>query len=259
MNCYRTDASLLAYGGVLSLPICRSKKSLKIPALHTALGVITSAVFSLTPQSATALSGEVNGFGFGTATVNIWCAPNAPPAAPNFTQSQTGFVPTAMLGPGLAGCNPNTSGFLSGGSLWRWNQQVVSMGGDTVDDHSLLPLVTPTSTLASGSVSVIGNPVSSSSASFLISWSGSDPGVAAHLAWYEGSTLLYELLRVGPWSETISVSITSSESIEDIVLRASGAAVSLTSVPVPAAIWLLGSGLLVFINATRRKKAAITA
>ena len=254
MNCYRAGKASLASGGKSSPPIYQLRKIPRTRILSTVLGVITSTVLTVTPRLAEALSGEVNGFGYGTATVNIWCAPNAPPAAANFTQSQTGFVPTASLGPGLAGCNPNTSGFLSGGSLWRWNQQKVSMGGDTVDDHSLLPFVTPTSTLASGTVSVIGDPTSSSSALFTISWSGSDPGVAAHLAWYEGTTLLYELLRVGPWSETIGVSITSTGPIEDVVLRASGAAVSLVAVPAPAAIWLLGSGLVVLINAAYRKK-----
>ncbi len=92
------------------------------------LALIVGALFIGFPQRAEAVHGTVNGFGYGTSTVQIWCAPNAPPAAPDYVDSQTGFVPTASLGPGLAGCNPNTRGFISGGSFWRWNQSWAARG-----------------------------------------------------------------------------------------------------------------------------------
>jgi hypothetical protein len=48
------------------------------------------------------------------------------------TKTVTGFVPTAQIPPPAlpGGCNPATSGFISGGSLWRWNTQAVAAGGD---------------------------------------------------------------------------------------------------------------------------------
>lgn len=191
------------------------------------LALIVGPLFVGFSQRAAAYSGTVNGFGWGTATVRVWCAPNAPPNPPNHQDSQDGFVPTASVGPGLAGCNPNTWGFLSGGSFWRWNERHAALGGDVVDDPDLLSLVTPTSSDAEGVLFVSGTVLDPFTAEFTISWAGSDAGVATYLAWYEGDTLLDERLQIGPWAETITVLITSTGPIEDVELRPSGAAVSL--------------------------------
>src|SRR5712692_5016214 len=107
------------------------------------------------------------------------------------------------------------------------NERHAALGGDIVDDPDLLSLVTPTSSDAEGALSVSGTVLDPFSAEFTISWAGSDAGVAAYLAWYEGDTLLDERLQIGPWSETITVLITSTGPIEDVELRPSGATVSL--------------------------------
>ena len=170
------------------------------------VGLVAGSLLYATLPSAEG-SYSVNGIGFGTATVNVWCAPNAPPAAPNHTLSSTGFVPTVALGPGLAGCNPNTSGFVSAGSFWRANVAVTALGGDTVHwDHSL-SLVTPTSPVATTSLVVDSLITSPTTVNFIINWAGSDPGTAQHLQWFDVTSsgtpiLLGEEVRVGPWSET---------------------------------------------------------
>ncbi|MCC6321547.1 MAG: hypothetical protein IT438_08965 [Phycisphaerales bacterium] len=181
---------------------------------------------------------SVNGFGFGTAEVRVWCAPNAPPAAPNhFVSNGPMFGPSASLGPGLAGCNPATFGSLTGGGLWRWNVASSALGGDVVDGYDLYPLVTPTSFSASASLVTSGSVLSSSSAMFTISWSGSDMGTAQRLRWLEpDGSLIREELRVGPWSETFTALITSSFPIEEIRLETCGV---VTSIPSPGGAILL--------------------
>jgi hypothetical protein len=206
------------------------------------------------PGRADAYSFSVNGFGFGNVQVFVWCYPNAPPAPATYTAG-TGnqFGASASLGPGLVGCNPATQISSSNGGLWQNDTNWTSAGGDTVDDHSLLGLVTPTSPLASGSLTISGSVTSSTTADFTISWSGSDAGVAAHLAWYEGGTLLSDELRVGAWSEMFSKTITSTGPIEDVVLIATGVAVS--TVPIPPAVWLFTTGLLGLLGISRRRAA----
>jgi hypothetical protein len=61
------------------------------------------------------------------------------------------------------------------------------LGGDVVDDPSLLSLVRRVSYEASGATDVSGEVISPNSALFTIQWSGSDAGVATRLSWYEGS------------------------------------------------------------------------
>ena len=63
---------------------------------------------------------------------------------------------------------------------WAWKEG----GGDITDQADLLPLVTPTSYISSGSLDIIGEETSPGVALFTGSWSGSDPGVAARLEWF---------------------------------------------------------------------------
>lgn len=211
---------------------------------------LMAVVLAAVPERAEAYSWTVNGIGWGNATVNVWCWPNAPPAAPNFTAGgAAGFNVSRSLGPGLPGCNPVTEVSSANGALWQNETSWKAGGGDTVDDHSLLPLVTPSSALATGSLVVAATTTGPTSADFFVTWSGSDPGVASHLAWYEGPSLLHSELRVGPWSDVgYLVSITSAGPIEDVELRGSGIAVTL---PEPATLSLLALGGLVV---TRRRR-----
>ena len=178
----------------------------------------------------------INGFGVGIATVRVWCGPAAPPGPPTASLTVTGIQPSAALGPGLPGCNPGTQGAASGGILWETNNKAIAAGGDSVDDHDLLGLVTATSTFAQTLVTTAGSKISSSSEKFTVSWPGTDAGTAAHLAWYDGAIKLDEALRVGAWSETITRFITSAGSIDDVELRISTIALS---VPAPGGAFLL--------------------
>lgn len=215
------------------------------------VGLATGSLLFATIPSAEG-SYSVNGFGFGTATVNVWCAPNAPPAAPNHTLSNTGFVPTVSLGPGLAGCNPNTSGFVSAGSFWRANVAVTALGGDTVQwDHSL-SLVTPTSPMATTSLVVDSMITSPTTVSFIIDWAGSDPGTAQHLQWFDVTSpgspiLLGEEVRVGPWSQMDFVKTIvkpsgglGSGGEEFLLMVSDGVATSI--IPEPSALALMALG-----------------
>jgi hypothetical protein len=206
----------------------------------------------------------VNGLGFGTATASVWCAPNAPPAAPNYSATSTGFVPTASFGPGLAGCNPNTSVFVSAGSFWRANTQAVALGGDTVAwDHSL-SLATPTSPMATTFLDVTATLIDSFTVEFSIDWAGSDAGTAQHLQWFDMSgptaVLLGEEVRVGPWSETDFIKTilfpgggldTGGE--EFLVMVSDGVAMS--TIPEPSTFALAALGLAGMSLKSRRKPA----
>jgi hypothetical protein len=126
------------------------------------------------------------------------------------TVTTTGFVPTAEISAAKgnlpAGCDPQTTIFLSGGSFWRWNGQQVAAGGDKVSwtgswvngfgygtvvldaDDGLSGLVTPTSPVASGALAVSTTTLSPTEVLYSIAWSGSDLGVAQRLRWYEYPT-----------------------------------------------------------------------
>jgi hypothetical protein len=99
-----------------------------------------------------------------------------------------------------------------------------ALGGDSLlDGIDILELVTPTSANASTSITVSGQVVNPTTAEFSVNWSGTDPGTAQRLRWYELSanpipgggegegTLLHEELRIGPWSEQWSIPITAGD------------------------------------------------
>ena len=112
----------------------------------------------------------------------------------------------------------------------------MARGGDIVDSPVLLPLVTATSFTATGNATVSGMATGPNTATYTVTWSGSDAGVAARLEWFEGGTPLQSLTRTGPWSETITVNITSTGPIEMVDVLGSTVAVSL-----PAAVPALGT------------------
>ena len=214
--------------------------------------LLISAILLLSSVANTARAGfaTVNGFGNGLVTVNVWCYPAAPPALPTYTA----FGPNAAtLGPNLPGCNPLTTISGTTAAFWQVNWKGVAGGGDIVDDSGLYPLVTPTSVVATVSADVTATILSSTTAEFDIHWFGSDEGTAAELSWYEGSTLLLDLFRVGPWDETISVTITSSGPIEDVELRSKVIATSV-AVPEPSSLSLTCLGFFAGVVALRRRK-----
>jgi len=213
------------------------------------MGLVSFSV----PENAGAWTFEVNGLGYGTVGVQVWCAPNGPPALPNYVAGDSGWSASASLGPGLAACHPITHVSKTLGPLWSVTGPWKAAGGDSVDAPDLLNLVTPTSYVAYGDLNISAKILSGQSAEFTIQWSGSDPGVAAWLGWYEGENMLNEVTQVGPWSETLVVAIDSIGSIEDVVLKGAGIALS-KAVPEPATLGLVGAGFVLCILAYRRQQ-----
>jgi hypothetical protein len=168
----------------------------------------------------------LNGFGMGSAQIKIWCYPVRPPVTPSHSTFSTNS-PNVQLGPNLEGCRPGTFSRTTGGERWRQRTDFRASGGDTVDWHSMLPFVTPVSPSAFGSLEVTSNITGNNSATYTVNWFGSDEGVAMHIGWFEGATLLHQEMRIGPWSEQTIVSINSSGPILAVSMETSGAAVSL--------------------------------
>lgn len=203
-------------------------------------------------------STTVNGVGFGSVQVDVWCFPNAPPGAPNHTAGAVGFGVGAALGPGLAGCNPATNVSASIGALWSSNHAGAAVGGDTISDVDLYPLVTPTSYIATITLAVSASITAPDTALFTVSWTGSDPGTAQRLRWYSDDSLtvlLAEELRVGPFGETFDKSVTNTGGLAgDIVMVADGIATS--TVPEPSALALAAVGAA-GVGWARRRRAAV--
>lgn len=218
----------------------------------TVLLLLVGLVSFSVPENAGAWTFEVNGLGFGMVGVQVWCAPNGPPADPNYVAGDIGWSASASLGPGLAGCHPITQVSKTLGPLWSVSGPWKAAGGDSVDAPDLLSLVTPTSYVAYGDINISAEILGEHSAEFTIQWSGSDLGVAAWLGWYEGDNMLNEVTRVGPWSETLVIEIESTDSINDVVLKGAGVALS-KAVPEPATLGLVGVGLVLGILAFRRQ------
>jgi len=108
-------------------------------------------------------------------------------------------------------------------------------------------------------VTVSGTATGPNTATYTVTWSGSDAGVAARLEWFEGGIPLNSLTRTGPWSETIMVNITSVGAIETVDVLGSAVAVSLpaavpalgTPATIALALLLAGSGLAMCVSRDR--------
>jgi hypothetical protein len=179
--------------------------------------------------SAFAWQSTINGFGQGMVIERVWCHPNAPPHQP--TESVTATNPPNATLSHLGGCHPLTSVQSFTQTVWRQRTTFRAVGGDTVDWHSMLPFVTPTTPDAQGFLNITAMVTSPNSATFTVVWSGSDAGVAMHIGWFENingaEVLLHEEgPRVGPWSETLIISIVSTGQIGMVEVESSGAAVS---------------------------------
>jgi len=195
----------------------------------------STAIILLLGTAAPASSTSWSGFPL-SATVEVWCAPSKPPAAPTYSSSVPGFPTTiARLGPSLPGCSPLTQGevIVDGRLLIGYSAEATWMarGGDIVDSPVLLPLVTASSSAATGSATVSGTATGPNAASYTVTWSGSDAGVAARIEWFEAGVLINSVTRTGPWSETTTMNITSTGPIEDVDVIGHMVAVSL-----PAAV-----------------------
>ena len=236
------------------------------PLRRGALLLALTALSALPARPARADWSVVGGNGF--ARVRVWCAPNAPPAAPNVDgrAPAAGLAPlpiVAAAGPGIAGCNNLTRGSVvlnnaPGAPLV--SARARAAGGDVVmlpPSDILYAMVTPTLFLSAVDVDVFATLLPGSSATFAITWSGSDPGTAASLEWYDVSgatpTLLGSELRIGAWSESITRSFALPLGNPDFLeLRGSAVATSIT--PEPASVVLLGGGLLLLAGAARRRR-----
>lgn len=218
----------------------------------------------------------VNGLGLGAVKAEVWCFPNRPPFAPNAANLDAGplasaFIPgpSGNLGPGgfvarPAGCNPATVAGGVNAVFWGHTSFNVGAGGDTAADGGadLFDYVTPTSELATASVSSLGEVVSANTVRFDIDWFASDPGVAQRIRafYYDAElvfppdfdgeitslpdfdtlgTLLFDTgVRVGPYDESFSFEVTGAN-VDRILLYGEAIAVS---VPEPGSMVLLGLG-----------------
>jgi hypothetical protein len=197
----------------------------------------------IAPQAAP-WSWEANFLGVGSGTARLWCSPNTPPARGD--REIAGPLPqeistTAANLP--AACDPVTFVRSDAGLGWR-NLSAVSVArGDNADTPSLLPLVTPVSLYASGSVDISATMPDQTHVTFSVTWSGSDAGVAINLTWLDTSvsitnpTVLHQVTKVGPWSESFTLPFSSSNlanpgaALKDsITIKGAGAA---TSLPLP--------------------------
>src|SRR5262245_55784357 len=224
----------------------RAARALRLAALAVpAIGVASHAF---------AWQSAINGFGQGQVRGSVWGFPNTPPNPPNFFENIQ-FPGTLSLGPNLPGTNPLTQIFVSGAPQWQMHANFRAAGGDTVDWHSLLPLVSPSSVDASGSLSIMSTITGPNSATYVVTWSGSDAGVAQEITWFDGpigSAVLHEEVRIGPWSETITIPIVSTVPIAEVTVGASGAAVTMP-IPAPGAAGVALTGLVL---AARRRRPA---
>ena len=177
-----------------------------------------------------------NGFGGGAVKLSVWCGIDPTRFAPSAVAFDVGaFAATATI-PGTvprpAACNAGTTGFSNNRAGWRHDSVLNPLGGDSLHDGiDILYLVTPTSANASTSITVSGQVVNPTTAEFSVNWSGTDPGTAQRLRWYELSVspipgggdsqnmpslssqgaLLHEELRIGPWSEQVLIPITAGD------------------------------------------------
>jgi hypothetical protein len=199
-------------------------------AQQSLMALVIAGACGAATAPATAWESTINGQGQGHVDGHVWCFPNRPPNQPTFVQHTD--QPSINMGPGLSTCNQLTLIHQLGSIRWRQQSQFRAAAGDTVDWHSMLPFVTPSSPVAVGFLDVSAVVLNPSTANFTVTWSGSDPGVAMHLGWFDPATtpptLLHQEMRIGPWSETIVITIVSSPgNILNVDFESSGAAVSL--------------------------------
>jgi hypothetical protein len=166
----------------------------------------------------------------------------------------------------------------AGGDKVSWaGSWINGFGYGTVTLDPGLPAVTPTSPLASISlaVSAVG-PASGGvgPVTYTVTWSGTDPGTGQILRWYDYggsstgfsgpgtdntdlpgwsslSTLLEEIDRIGPWSETLMRTFTVAAGHE-IILAVNGVAASI--VPEPGTLALLAGGFFLIAALQRRRR-----
>ena len=219
--------------------------------------------FFLVLGAAAAASGTSWGSFPTSATVEVWCAPSKPPAAPTYSATVPGFPTTiARLGPALPGCSPLTQGeiIVDGRLLIGCFSEttVMARGGDIVDSPVLLPLVTAILRCdrERDGLRYSNGPQHGDLHRHLVRLGRRS---AARLEWFEGGILLNSLTRTGPWSETIMVNITSVGAIETVEVLGSTVAVSLpaavpargTPATIALALLLAGSGLAMCVSLDR--------
>jgi hypothetical protein len=214
--------------------------------------MICASVMTVAAGSANAIQGQVDALGQGSARASIWAFPNQPPATANFSIDNPNS-PFVALGPGLPGASPLTHATFDGrsGSLGNWGAtcDIEAAQGDTVDWHSLLQSVTAAAPVATGTMTMFGTITGPNSATFTVTWSASDPGVAFHIGWFEGATELFETpVMIGPFSRTDTYTITSNGPIQEVMMESSGAA---KSIPAPGGLLTLGAAGLLCVRRRR--------
>ncbi len=235
---------------------------------------VTLTLASASPTRAGSM--DVNGAAFGSFTVNVWCSPNAPPAAPTYTSTDGAaggvFFPSASLGPNLKGCNAATQitgSARAAAALFGANVKYTQGGGDITGygGQDLLPYVTPTHYISSGSFDLVESVVNSHTVAFTGSIFASDPGVAMRFEGFDISNPTSPILLattgvlVGPFNNTNftftisgipNTSGTTTELLNNVQFYAEGIG---TSIPEPGSAVLLALGLGAGVLAVSRRRA----
>ncbi len=207
----------------------------------------------------------VDVLGIGSITGRVWCAQTVfPPPGPatHGPVTSIGQNVALFLGPLLRGCAPITEASGTNGPFWRMRSLSIAGPFDIARDDTddLFDLIMPVSPLAVTEVSVFGEILSPNQARFFIDWFGSDSGTAQRLQWFEGTTLLDEELRVGPWNESaangnpLEVLITSVGDIGSVILVNDSIAAAVSE---PSAFFLFAIGALGLVACRGRKTKVV--
>jgi hypothetical protein len=237
-------------------------KSTLLAALGALLFLNTGSLFA---------SAIVNGFGYGTVALSVWCAPAAPPGAPTYAAGGgPALGASASLGPGLAGCNPITNIGVTLGAFWQapwtWAEGPGDkVAGDGADANALALFseLTPTSLDGSGSLDVSGSETDADDVLFTGTYSLSDAGQGFSIEWYSadtGTELASISEIVGAASGSISKSVFDALGYSDIEMETDVAGETLSPTPEAGTFvpLLVGAGFFA-AGLTRRRRAAARA
>lgn len=233
------------------------------PSRKTGVGLAMIAAALLTSTAAHA-GLAVNAYGFGFARLDVWGAPNQPPADPTHTLSFGGLWPAAILGPNLVNCHPDTFAVTAATGpqpfTYQFNTSGRAVGGDSIgaDGAELAAYAVSSSMDAAGDFSFTAT-VDGPSLRILGNWHGSDSGVVGRIQLFNIDApnepyIIYEQLFLNPDGNhddrIIDLTIPlPAGGIDDLEIRSD---MFLSSLPSPSAASLFTLAALATTRSRRR-------